>query len=96
MSQQLKRPTAARTTLGVPRGGFGVALRNPKATFQAYAAFGVRSTKKACNSSTMTILAPMALLRRECCMYAYYLFSSRANLHYSQRSYLLSGILKQL
>ena len=93
MSQQLKRPTAARTTLGVPRGGFGVALRNPKATFEAYAAFGVRSTKKACNSSTMTILAPIALLRREC--YAYYLFSSRANLHYSQRSYLLSGILKQ-
>jgi hypothetical protein len=40
MSQQLKRPTAARTTLGVPRGGFGVALRNPKATFEAYAAFG--------------------------------------------------------
>ena len=40
MSQQRKRPTAARTTLGVPRGGFGVALRNPKATFEAYAAFG--------------------------------------------------------
>ena len=27
---------------------------------------GVRSTKKACNSSTMTILAPIALLGREC------------------------------
>ena len=46
--------------------------------------------KKACDSSsTMTILAPIALLGRE--YYAYYLFSS-----HSERSYLLSGILKQL
>ena len=42
---------------------------------------GVRSTKKACNSSTMTILAPIALLGREC--YAYYLFPSHGNLHCS-------------
>ena len=46
----------------------------------------VRSTKKACNSSTMAILAPIALLTacllgRECC--AYYLFSSHGNLHCS-------------
>ena len=33
-------------------------------------AASVRSTKKACNSSTMTISAPIALLGREC--YAYY------------------------
>ena len=41
----------------------------------------VRPTKKACNSSTMTILAPIALLGREC--YAYYLFSLHGNLHCS-------------
>ena len=41
----------------------------------------VRATKKACNSSTMTILAPIALLRREC--YVYYLFLPHGNLHCS-------------
>jgi hypothetical protein len=42
----------------------------------------VRSTKKACNSSTMPISAPIALLGgREC--YAYHLFSSHGNLHCS-------------
>ncbi len=42
---------------------------------------GVRLTKKACNSSTMTILAPIALLGREC--YAYYLFSLHGNVNWS-------------
>ncbi len=65
-----------------------VAARNRKRL-----AMEVRSTNKACNSSTMTILAPIALLGRECC--AYYLFSSHGNLHCSQHSYLFSGILKQ-
>ena len=39
------------------------------------------STTKTCNSSTMTILAPIALLRREC--YVYYLFLPHGNLHCS-------------
>ena len=43
--------------------------------------FAVRSTKKACDSSTMTILAPITLLGREC--YAYYLFSLHRDLHCS-------------
>ncbi len=43
--------------------------------------FIVRPTKKACIWSTMTILAPIALLGREC--YAYYLFSSHGNIHCS-------------
>ncbi len=41
----------------------------------------VRSTKKACNSSTITISASIAPLGREC--YAYYLFPWHGNLHCS-------------
>ena len=44
----------------------------------AFMPYNVRSTKKACNSSTMAILAPIALLCHEC--YAHYLLSWR-NLH---------------
>ena len=53
----------------------------PRVFFDTSFFIWVRSTKKACNSSTMTILAPIALLRREC--YVYYLFTSRGNLHCS-------------
>ena len=48
----------------------------------------VRPTKKTCTSSTMVILAPIALLCREC--YAYYLISWYGIRHCSQFSYLLS------
>ena len=79
----LSQPSRRKFVIGAPRLLATLAASDDEFTSGgiAFMPYNVRSTKKACNSSTMTILAPIALLGRE--YYAYYLFSLHGNLHCS-------------